>query len=558
MATPIESFNLVEGINIDDSQFTSSEILAAQAIVRQYLSDKYSDLDLSQLSSLNDLVVRPLAQVFLVVQRLIVDFAKTNTLSDALNLPSSSSDAIVDALLSNFSISRRSGSLSAGKAKVVIKGVPTSISFTNGMTFTTSDGLVFSPESNFVAAASPTADGQLQLYSDETGTQSFVLVPLVAANSGSKYNLEQYTPFTVDPLPFQMISAMAFSAFSGGDDSETSQEVIKRLIPALSARNLASPLAIEQTLRDQFPSIQQISIHGVNSPLMSRNSHNIFSIKSGCMCDVYVKTASFIEDHVVQKIATKIIAGSPTATMFPDYIGKYVVRLSNTDVPGNYHTTYISPQEDNVIGGYTILGRSRSFNKYAASGFVENSITTVQEGTYSVYSEEYIAFDTAGTTTTDDIGVTLHVDTLPYIGDIQYFVNDPSAQTALVDTMVKPVIPCIVETSEIKVRVKIGSVTAEALQDAAISYINSVDPKSDTVRIDGIISAIKADENVISVDTPILVTATILCPDENYTSVNFSTESILEVPTNLSLGYGPKNIGFFARSSTVPLTIIEV
>ena len=68
---PIESFNLVEGVNLDDTSFSKEEILAAQAIIRQYVSDRYKDLDLSELASLHDLVVRPLAQVFLVVKKLI-------------------------------------------------------------------------------------------------------------------------------------------------------------------------------------------------------------------------------------------------------------------------------------------------------------------------------------------------------------------------------------------------------------------------------------------------------------------------------------------------------
>lgn len=555
MATPIDNFNLVEGVNIDDSQFTQDEILAAQAIVRQYLSDKYSDLDLSQLSSLNDLVVRPLSQVFLVLQKLIVDFAKTNTLSEALSLPASSSDAIVDALLSNFSISRRIGQTASGKIKVIVNGTPSSLSISKSAIFSTVDGLEFSPTSDITASVSPASSGQIQLYVDSSGTQSFVLIPVAAASAGAKYNVEQYTPFSVDPLPFQMVSATAFSRFSGGDDSETSQEVIKRLIPAMSSRNLASPLAIEQTLRDQFASIQQISIHGINSPLMTRNSHNIFSIKSGCMCDIYVKTSSSIQTYTVSKIASTILSGTALAQMFPSLVGKYAIRLGSADVPGNYMVSAITPQDENILGGYVILARSRSVNKYASSGYIENGITTVQEGAYSSYGEEYVVFDAVGS---GDLNVSVHVDALPDIGDIQAYVNAPGAQTAMVDTLVKAVVPCIIETSEIKVRVKIGSVSAETLQDAVLSYINSVDPKTDTIRIDGIISAIKANANVISVDTPITILATVLCPDAGYTTVAFSTESILEVPTNLSLGYSPENIGFFARSSTVPLTIIEV
>lgn len=556
MPTPIENFNLVEGVNLDDSQFTESEILAAQSVVRQYLGDKYYDLDLSELSSLNDLVVRPLAQVFLLVGKLVSEFAKTNTLSSAL-ASASSSDKIVDALLSNFSVSRRNGNPSSGRVKITFLGSQSSVSIPKSTVFSTIDGLTYSPATDIVAAETPTTEGQIQLHADVTGTQTFAVVPVVASAPGLKYNVEQYTPLSVSPVPFQMISAVAFSKFSGGDDSETNQQVIARLLPAMSARNLASPMAIEQTLRDAFPSIQQISVHGINSPLMSRNSHNVFSIKAGCMCDVYVKTSSFFEDYSVSKIADPIVAGSAAAELFPRHIGKYAVKLSRYDIPGSYGITYITPQEDSVVGGYPIVERLRSFNKKAADGTTENDITLVSEGAYSSFGEEYAVFDT-GSVADTEIGVTVHADALPDIRQIQEFVNSAGAQTAMVDTLVRAVIPCVVETSEIKVRAAVGSVTAEDLQSAVIGYINSADPKTGSVRIDGIVQVLRSNPAVISVDTPIRITGTVMCPDASYSSVSFSTESSLEIPADLSMGYGPQNIGFFARSSTIPLTVIEV
>ena len=47
MALPIENFNLIEGINLDDSSFSTEEINEAQALVRQYIADRYQDLDFS-------------------------------------------------------------------------------------------------------------------------------------------------------------------------------------------------------------------------------------------------------------------------------------------------------------------------------------------------------------------------------------------------------------------------------------------------------------------------------------------------------------------------------
>lgn len=561
MATPIENFNLIEGINLDDSSFSPEEILEAQSLVRQYIGDKYKDLDFSELSSLNDLVIRPTAQMLLIFRRLIINFAETNTLSKALESGANSSSAIVDALLSNFSLSRRFGSVASGKIKLVIDGTPSSINITNILEFSTIDGLRFVPQQSYVASSSPTSAEELKIIHDSSQRQSTIIVPAVAVDSGSNYNVEQYTPFTISSTnAFQLISASAFSNFSGGSNDETNPEIINRLIPALSARNLASPLAIEQTLRERFPAIQQIAIHGVNSKNMTRNSHNIFGIKTGCFCDVYVKTASFFEEIVTEKIAEKIQWADPDMPELSNYIGKYLVKINREDAPGYYKVNRVTLNDDNIFGSYLILDSFKHINTSSLDGTNQNYINNITEGNYSSFIEEYIVFDPiddpnpSGTSLT----VKIYFEGLPQIKAIQDFVNGDDAQTALVDTLVRACVPCLIQLSEVKVKVKSETISAEKIQSMIVDYINSIDPKSQEIRADGIISALKTDSNIVSVDTPLLITAKVISPDENNTVVEVFSESTLVVPERLDLGFSKDNIGFFCRKSDIPVTVIEI
>ena len=560
MATSIANFNLVHGINIDDSQFDASDILAAQAIVRQYLEDTYVDLDFSQLSSLNDLNVRPMSQIFLVLQKLIQEFNKTNTLSKVIDSPSTANSAIVDALLSNFSISRTAGKTATGFIKITISGTPSSVLIPSSYVFTTVDGISFSPSSDFVASTTPIVAGQTKLYVDASGTQSFAIVPASATSVGAQFNIPQYTPLSSSSNIYNFVSAAAFSAFSGGSDTESDTAVISRLIPALSARNLSSPLSIDQTLRDKFLYIQQISVQGIDGPLMTRNSHNIFGIKSGCFCDIYVKTSTSVTETALSKTAVKIVSGDPATSDFQDYIGKYLVRVDVGDAPGFYDVSRITPGATNLLGTYTILKKKRGVDPTTTSGRVLNSVTLVSEGFYSPYGYEYVVFDPIidPNPSGNSLLVTVYVVGLPGIGDIQSYVDNGSSQVALVDTLVRASIPCFVSTSEIKVRIKSGATTAAALQTGVISYINLIDPKTDSVRTDGIIANLYSNPAVLSVDVPILITGTVLAPDANSTEVQFTTQSTLNVPTNQALGFGAGNIALFAQSSSVPLTIIEV
>jgi hypothetical protein len=561
MADPIENFNLVEGVNLDDSSFTETEIIAAQSIIRQYISDNYEDIDFSELSSLNDILIRPFAQIFLILKKLIEEFSKTNTVYSALSIGGASSDNIIDGLLSNFNIKRRQGNVSTGFAKISLTNFTESFSIDESVKFKTNNDLIFYPSNSFTASTSPTTASQLKIYSDNTNTQKFVIVPFIAENSGSQYNIEQYTTLNILSERIGIISANAFSKFSGGQNKESNEEVINRIIPALSTRNLASPLAIEQTLRDNFPEIQQISIHGVNSELMSRNSHNIFGIKAGSFCDIYVKTSSFVEEFfeqnlVAQKITQSIIN---IDNSLAQHAGKYLLKLSRNELPGNYRITRVFSKELELttLSSFNITEVRRKFNKYSNNNTVDNYIFTTQESTYSSYSYQEIIFEGSGQLS-DTMSVTVFAEMLPSIQRIQEFVNQPGAQSALIDTLVKACVPCFISTSEITVRTKLGSTTSDEVQNRIIDYINSINPRKEEIRIDKIISSIMQDKNILSVNTPIMIQAEILAPDINFSTTKISSESVLSIPKNIALGYSRDNIGFFARKSGIPVTLIEI
>lgn len=560
MADPIENFNLIEGINLDDSSFSKEEILESQLIIRQYLSDRYLDLDFSELSSLNDIVIRPMSQIFLVLKSLIQKFSKTNTLIGALELKSSASDKIVDAILSNFSTTRNEGNLAMGRAKILVPSNLSNITISQSTILETTSGLQFSAMDNYVATITPQKSTDLKIYKNTSlSSSNFVLLPVIATETGSKYNIQEYTPFFVKNLsPSYFISANAFAPFYGGKDKETNDSIISRLIPAISARNLASPASIKQTLIDRFPSITQISVHGVNSQLMTRNSNNIFGVKCGSYCDIYVKTDNFVEEQGTIKTAQKITADP---YIFPnhqsaDLIGKYLVKLSNNDLPGFYSINRVTPLESD-LGTYRIIKQTRGFEKQPSDEINNNTIFSVDESCYSMYSNAEIVFD-GGESGLDTMDVVIFADLIPYIKEIQTFVNTPGAQSALIDTLVKAAVPCYVSTSEIKVRVKADAVSAEELQSNVINYINSINPSVESIRLDGIISALKSNSNVISVDTPILMTAKILTNTQVQQVITVVSESVLQIEDRLDLGFTKNNLAFYCRGSSIPLTITEI
>ena len=98
--------------------------------------------------------------------------------------------------------------------------------------------------------------------------------------------------------------------------------------------------------------------------------------------------------------------------------------------------------------------------------------------------------------------------------------------------------------------------TAEDIQSNVVDYINSVEPKKENIRIDGLISSLKQNEGIISIDTPILIAAKILSAGKDI--VETFTESILVIPERRDLGFDRNNVCFYCRRSDIPVTLIEV
>lgn len=557
MADPIENFNFVEGLNLDDTQFTEQQILDAQSLIRQYLEDRYGDLDSSSIAGLNDVNVRPVAQIYLVVRQMIEQFSNTRTLQDVLDNPEASSDAIVDGLLSNFLLSRRRGSTSVGKIKVNVDRIDVNYTVQTSLIFSTNDGLQFSPQANYVAVQSPTSTSQLRLYPTGISGQGYFIVPVIAADRGAAYNISQYAPLSVAPTLPNLITCTAFNNFSGGLDDESNESVVSRILPAMSARNLATPIAIDQTLRDKFPSITQVSVHGVGSKMMTRNAHNIFGIKSGCYCDVYVKTTPYPDEYPVSLVAEKILSSDEEYGTL--YAGKYLARISRDLVPGHYDINAVTPDQDGVLGSYVVLLKKRKFNNLVDGITAGNYLVSSQEATYSRYGYTDVIFDSGVDVSVapSTLEARIFVEAAGQIKEIQEFVNSPGEQTVLVDTLVRAFVPCFVSLSEIKVHAKTGQTDASTIQKAIIQYIVGLDPAAKKVRVDDIVQTIRAIDGVESVDLPIQVTGQILCPDDNYTSLSFTSESTLEIPERVDLGVSRSTVAFYCRTESIAINLIE-
>ena len=547
MSDPIANFNFVEGVSLDDSTFTPEQILAMQENFRQYLEDRYQNLDFSPVAGLNDSVVRPGSQVMLIARAFIEEYNKSRTLYDALN--NNGNEKVVDALLSNFLVSRRAGNKAKGTIRISVENYDVNQSITKSNTFTTPDGLRFFPISDYTITNTPTIVSEVEIFQSNIGNSGYFMVDVVAEDVGEIYNIKKDSQLEYSGSIDGLISAISLNQFSGGESNESNQSVYNRIISSLSARNMTSPLAIDQSIKDNFPSTITTSSHGVSSDYMKRNAHNFFGVKSGCFCDVYVKNSYAPKVKEIHAIASKIESGT--------YAGKFIVSILKDDFPGHYDVLSVRPITTNkVIGSYEIVKKTRRLTTFSKT---QNEIHTIAEAAFSRYSGTDVIFTESPSSGLDEIAVMCEVSGLEDIDKIQTFANSGGSQTALIDTLIKACVPCFISIEPITIRVTSDSTVTEASVVAEIaSYILSVDPLQDKLRADIIVSKISAMNGVIGVDLPIRINASIMVPSEESENISVSTISTLVIPSFPSKFVGPETIGFFVNDGSINVTVIRV
>ena len=557
MSTPIINLGFVAGQNLTDSLFDPAELAAAETLLQQYLIDNFPTMNVGQNATLYDLNLRARAVIYMISRAEWTALRATMSLQGILDNPSLASAAVLDAILSNYLITRRSGTPASGIVQIVVSSTGTYI-IPAGTVFSTLSGQTYTPGVALRALASPSLDGDLPLYSSGVG-QFYFLVPVTATLNGSAAQIQGRTALTCStPIPNLML-CQAFGDFSGGSDDETNEALIARIPEAQSAKNQVSRLSIAATLKQRFPSILDVSVQSMGDPAMTRNSHNLLGIKTGGYADLYLRTSATILTGSMEKTAFLVSIGS-------DGNATYQVNFLRDDFPGYYFVSSILPS-GSTVGSYQILSEVAGFNSLvdpdgnATGTRSPNLIVTTQEGAYSRFQTSTVQFQvdydpTLGNSPADQfdaqINVRVAVGYLPDISAIQQFVSDPQTGVFLADYLVRAAIPCLVGVSTLTIHGS-SSLQEADIQTAVCGYVNSL-KMGQPIRIDSLVSCIRSVAGVDSVDLPILLTGQLYAPGGSV--LNLSSNNTLQVPQRPDLQVVPENTAFFINPSDVQVALI--
>ena len=437
--------------DISQDQFNVAELTTMGLIRAQYPS-----LDLRQGTTLRQLLIGPDAALA-AFNNLQVSQIQSVMSLETMAASGTATAEEVNPILSNFNTQLQSGTVTQG---TVVVRVTSSRIYTvgAGTQFTTLDGLAYQVSSDVTADPTP-ASGESKLYTATDGTFYFLL-PVTAMASGTAYNLNQGTALTPSVQIYSMVTASAYTPFTGGTDSETVAEAIARIPAAVSIRGLLNKTSVSSQLHSAFDgssiSIAALSTQGFGDLAQIRDKHNLLGIAVGSRVDVYARTFTTPQAFVLRKTGTLVAPNTYSVTILP------------ADAPAYYMVRSITDQDGISLAGYQYQ-ETRSAQGLSNT---THDIVGLNEVNYTVWQAATILIKgVADTAQTHDFLLQLYG--APGITALQTYIDDPSVAPVGDDYIVRCPLMCLVSVHANVYYPATAPVDLVGLKALIAQYINS-------------------------------------------------------------------------------------
>jgi hypothetical protein len=388
--------------------------------------------------------------------------------------PTLADSDIVDRVMSNYLVTRKTGSAAAGEIAIVVSA-DASVIIASGTTFSAS-GVVFAVDSAFTARPTTgvvTSDTDQLLEPLGDGTYSFTITA-TAAVSGASGNIRRGTTMVPSIVPTNYVTSYAGTDFSGGTDTELNADLLKRLQLGVAAKVMQGRTNIKALLKEQslFKDTLDYSIVGYGNPEMMRDQHGIIPISSGGRIDIYARTATLPQAISMLKTAT-LVKETADGGVWQFSIGK-------DDAPGFYEVEQIILTGDAAnTGGFEIVADVRGLD-LPSDEFVPDLVDSV-EGAYTRYQTAVIQFlDTVTETSGLTVGsstqsYSVAILAMPLIKDLQTFCDGSGVRNLASDLAVKAAVPCFLT---VNFDVRKGAETADpnltSIKTALANAVNTL------------------------------------------------------------------------------------
>lgn len=536
------------------ADLSQTAVADARAILLELLQEQYPDIDFRGV--VGDIVLE-LAAVLQAHNRQQIDTALRSASLLAISAdPTLADDDTVDRVLSNYRISRKTGTAATGMITIVLSQqaavtVGAQTEFTaNGQTFRTTTS--YTARLSDAAVTSPT-DKLLTARGD--GTYGFT-IPVTATTVGTAGMLTRGTTLTVTTAFQYLVRVYAANDFVDGTNTETNADLLAALAAGMSVKAWSNRVSIDAMLRSQdaFSRILQTSIVGFGDVEMTRDQRSIFPISTGGRADLYVRTQVLPQTTQLEKTATLV---DTTAAG-----GIWQIEIAKDEAPGLYDVTWIARAVDgDAAEGYEITAdvRGRDLTALSSSDTYLPDIASDFEAIYTAYQTVIVQFlDTDTETTNLTVGEStqtyqIAVRAFPLLADIQEYVNRRDVRPPQCDVVVRAPIPCFLALNfSLITTAAAASPDQVAVKQAIADRVNSLGFAGElyaTQLSDAIYDVVDADVRVSRID----MVGQLRKPDG--TTTRLRSFDVLRIPQSASMFTSGRTAVFILDQNDIDITV---
>jgi len=342
------------------SELSSTSVEDNLQLLSEVLQAEMPSADFSPGTVFYQLLLRPAAIMQTAMQAVIAQTIASGSLYEIANNPDLTDDVLVDRVLSNFRVTRRTGTLAGGMVTIITQTndylpVSTSTIFSSGTT-------QFRPTAAYAGvpdASSVTGNTDIIFHALSNGQGYAITINVAAIAAGSAGNLAVGTRLDVAPsLPGQVIDIYAAGEFSGGSDTETTTQLIDRLNSGIANSSASNRASIRAMLIDNFPEVSDVSVVGAGDAELVRSSRlNALGVKMPGYADIYVRTRS--------RPAVETVTMDAVLVNVAEHL--WALSIPSNTYPGLYRAEVRSPSGSIADSPLEVVTDSRTFDALAST-----------------------------------------------------------------------------------------------------------------------------------------------------------------------------------------------
>lgn len=419
------------------SELDPVDVAARLSLITAAVADFAPECD-RRRGVLHDVVLSLHAVLDTAQQQALADALSATSLAAILEDPTLATEEAVDALVSNYQVTRRAATTASGTATLVVTSL-TPVVVAAGTTFT-AGSVELSCSTTITARTSSalvTSDSDRLLRSLGDGTYAFS-VDVEAASPGAAGNVTTGTDLVMLPALSNLSRAFA-DGMSGGADAESNADLLNRLLAGAAVQSYGSRQSVEGVLRTALPSTVAVSSVGAGDAEQLRDRHGLFPVSAGGKVDVFLRSAALYQKLVLSVSATLISAvGS---------VGTWQLGLGRDDAPGFYEVEKVLlPDAVVTATGFAVTQDTRGVD--LSTGYAPDVLSGL-EATYSPFQTAVIRFqdtitDASALSPGDEADYQIVVRVLPDLRTAQDLLADREHLPVGGDVLVRAAVPCFV------------------------------------------------------------------------------------------------------------------